>query len=587
MHFSKSLFAALSVSSVCAGIVFDGEPNVNSSAVQRHLQDRAALITLEKRQRQDYAFRQNLSAVAQQADAIVNAIRQYEIDSFWRVPGTIEDEDKERYAGEMFPKAKPLISETRLWSIVKKMPKGALLHAHLVSMLPYETLLDAVMNTEGMVVSVSQPVTSELEQKNATITFAHVNHTIAASGPAIDSTDYVPNTQLPVNYAAQSFTGGSQAFAEFVMSKLQLQPEESIRHDLGVDEIWRIFQACFDPADSMMTYEPVLRTFYQKLFGALADDGIHWVEIRASAAKGVLVHKGDEDADPNLDVYWQVLVEELDSFKKSDKGKHFWGARVIWSDIRSEDRASLTSSMKVALGRKQRFPTLISGYDLVGQEDLGRPLADVAPELIWFREQAERLNLTIPFFFHAGETLGDGNSTDYNLVDAILFNTRRIGHGFSLYKHPQLIDEVITKSIMVEVCPISNEVLRLATDVLHHPLPAMVAHGIATAISNDDPAILGQDAAGLSYDFYQTIQGFDNIGLAGLGALAQNSVRWANFEDQSDGDWVRDIDLGEHGTGVKAQYMQVWNQQWEDFCQWIVNEYGNEWQNATTGMAMI
>lgn len=172
--------------------------------------------------------------------------------------------------------------------------------------------------------------------------------------------------------------------------------------------------------------------------------------------------------------------------------------------------------MKVALGRKAKFPELISGYDLVGQEDLGRPLSDVAPELVWFREQAERLNLTIPFFFHAGETLGDGNSTDYNLVDAILFNTRRIGHGFSLYKHPQLIDEVITNSIMVEVCPISNEVLRLATDVLHHPLPAMVAHGIATAISNDDPAMLGQDAAGLSYDFYQTIQGFDNIGLAGL-----------------------------------------------------------------------
>ncbi|PYI30350.1 adenosine deaminase family protein [Aspergillus indologenus CBS 114.80] len=584
MHFCKTLVAALSVSAVSTAIVFEGAPDVNSSAVQKHLQDRSALITLEKRQRQDHAFRQNLSTVARQADAIVDAIRQHEIDSFWRVPGTVEDEDKERFAGEMFPKAKPLIPDTQLWKIVKRMPKGALLHAHLASMLPYEILLDAVMKTEGMVVTVSQPVTNEIEQKNATIAFAHVNHTIAASGPAIDSTDYVPNTQLPVKYAAQSFTGGSQAFADFVLSKLELQPEDSIRHDLGVDQIWRIFQAAFTPADSMMSYEPILRTFYQQLFAALIDDGINWVEIRASASSGILVHQGDEDADPNLDVYWQVMVEELAKFKQSDQGKDFWGARVIWSDIRSEDRASLTSSMKVALGRKAKFPELISGYDLVGQEDLGRPLSDVAPELVWFREQAERLNLTIPFFFHAGETLGDGNSTDYNLVDAILFNTRRIGHGFSLYKHPQLIDEVITNSIMVEVCPISNEVLRLATDVLHHPLPAMIAHGIATAISNDDPAMLGQDAAGLSYDFYQTIQGFDNIGLAGLGALAQNSLRWANFEDQSDGDWVRDIDLGERGTGIKAQYMQVWNQQWEEFCQWIVDEYGNEWQNATMGV---
>lgn len=175
--------------------------------------------------------------------------------------------------------------------------------------------------------------------------------------------------------------------------------------------------------------------------------------------------------------------------------------------------------MKIALERKQKFPELFSGYDLVAQEDLGRPLSDLAPELIWFREQTEYLNLTIPFFFHAGETLGDGNSTDYNLVDAILFNSRRIGHGFSLYKHPTLIEEVIEKAVMVEVCPISNEVLRLATDILHHPLPAMIAHGVPTAISNDDPAILGQDIAGLSYDFYQTIQGFDNIGLAGLVGL--------------------------------------------------------------------
>lgn len=180
--------------------------------------------------------------------------------------------------------------------------------------------------------------------------------------------------------------------------------------------------------------------------------------------------------------------------------------------------------MKLALQRKQNFPELFSGYDLVAQEDLGRPLSDLAPELVWFRQQTDALNLTIPYFFHAGETLGDGNSTDSNLFDAVLFNTRRIGHGFSLYKHPNLIRQVIEQNVMIEVCPISNEVLRLNEDVLHHPLPAMIAHGIPTAISNDDPAILGQDVAGLSYDFYETIQAFDNIGLAGL-------VSYPSFED--------------------------------------------------------
>ena len=172
--------------------------------------------------------------------------------------------------------------------------------------------------------------------------------------------------------------------------------------------------------------------------------------------------------------------------------------------------------MQKAIQRKQNFPELFSGYDLVAQEDLGRPLTDLAPELLWFQSQMEELDLQMPFFFHAGETLGDGNATDSNLFDALLFNARRIGHGFSLFKHPTLLEMAKKQNVMVEVCPISNEVLRLNTDILHHPLPAMIAHGVPVAISNDDPAILGQDSPGLSYDFYQTIQGFDNIGLGGL-----------------------------------------------------------------------
>nr|KAG5693873.1 hypothetical protein BaRGS_009929 [Batillaria attramentaria] len=45
-----------------------------------------------------------------------------------------------------------------------------------------------------------------------------------------------------------------------------------------------------------------------------------------------------------------------------------------------------------------------------------------------------------------------------NLVDALLLNTRRIGHGFALHKHPYLLEEVKNRTICVEVNPISNQV---------------------------------------------------------------------------------------------------------------------------------
>jgi adenosine deaminase CECR1 len=50
----------------------------------------------------------------------------------------------------------------------------------------------------------------------------------------------------------------------------------------------------------------------------------------------------------------------------------------------------------------------------------------------------------------------------------------------------------VTDSSRVEQdCIEQIKILRLNEDILHHPLPAMIAHGIPTAISNDDPAILG------------------------------------------------------------------------------------------------
>ena len=67
------------------------------------------------------------------------------------------------------------------------------------------------------------------------------------------------------------------------------------------------------------------------------------------------------------------------------------------------------------------LPRFVIGFDLVGQEDLGRPLVDFADLL---------LDHKIPYFFHAGETNWQGQPTDTNLVDAILLSAKRIGKNY-------------------------------------------------------------------------------------------------------------------------------------------------------------
>jgi len=105
-------------------------------------------------------------------------------------------------------------------------------------------------------------------------------------------------------------------------------------------------------------------------------------------------------------------------------------------------------------------------------------------------------------------------------------------------------------------------------------VPALLAQGVPVALCNDDPGILGQGAAGMSHDFWQALQGFENLGLEGLGALAENSVRWAAYEDMEAKVWTEDVKNGVFGKGLRARRMKEWRREWEKFCQWVVIEFG-------------
>jgi adenosine deaminase CECR1 len=61
----------------------------------------------------------------------------------------------------------------------------------------------------------------------------------------------------------------------------------------------------------------------------------------------------------------------------------------------------------------------------------------------------------------------------------------------------------------------------------------------------------------------------------GQGSLAQNSVRWSNFENQDTQTWLDDISAGVNGTGIRAKRIKEWNEEWEQFCQWVVDEFGS------------
>lgn len=515
--------------------------------------------------------------MAAEACSIVDQIRFEEQQTLWTkdFEDSLQSQHVDVFPGMMFSLAKERMEKSKLWRIVKMMPKGALLHCHLEAMVDLDWALEEAFATEGICLRSAAPLNSPkaLLKTDVSFTFSVAK---AKSDVSIWSENYTPDTLIPINTAADSFPGGGrQGFIDWVRSRTTITADEHLCHHEGPNEIWRKFMSCFPILGSIIYYEPIYRKFIRKMCQQLLDDGVYYVDLRA-AFYTPYRSAGQEEWDPDFFNMLEHMEDEIEKFKASDEGKEFWGARMIWTTIRAFDKRQVIESMKQCIEMKIEFPNLIAGYDFVGQEDLGRPLADLAPELFWFRKACAQNEVNLPFFFHAGETLGDGDSVDENLFDAILLGTRRIGHGFSLYKHPLLIEQVKEKRILVESCPISNEALRLCGSIMSHPLPALLARGVPCSLCNDDPTILGQGVNGMSHDFWQALQGWENLGLAGLGSLAENSVRWASFEDYTASEWTQDIKDGMIGKGTRAKRLKDWVTKWERFCSWVVEEFGTD-----------
>jgi aminodeoxyfutalosine deaminase len=90
---------------------------------------------------------------------------------------------------------------------------------------------------------------------------------------------------------------------------------------------------------------------------------------------------------------------------------------------------------------------------------------------------------------HAGEVAGPRSIR--GAIDSL--EPVRIRHGIRAVEDPDLVQEILDRDIVLDVCPVSNIRTGAVAAPNEHPLPRLIEVGIPCSISTDDPAMFDTD----------------------------------------------------------------------------------------------
>lgn len=165
---------------------------------------------------------------------------------------------------------------------------------------------------------------------------------------------------------------------------------------------------------------------------------------------------------------------------------------VIQSVLEAREKVDIKSNFILCFMRgndnmNDNYETLLLAKKYLGQGVCALDLAGA--EGIYptenYRKLFEEVNkYSIPFTIHAGEASGYDS-----IKSAISFGAKRIGHGVKCADYPELIEEIKSKNITLEVCPTSNIQTCICDSYINHPISKLYNMGILTTINTDNMTV--------------------------------------------------------------------------------------------------
>jgi adenosine deaminase CECR1 len=403
------------------------------------------------------------------------------------------DQKEEAIFNKSFYEIKPIIETSKIYKLFSLMPKGGLLHIHSGGTTDAKWIIERA------------------KEYNECYVFTQ------------EDTDTYIYGQLAV-FKKNNIPDGFENLNE----KITLQPsfQEELYRLLvlerksisGYMDVWGEFEKRFTRVNSLIAYRPFFKEYYEKAFLDMLEDNIQHVEIRFIF--------GDlfdlEDNKYSYDIVMQDLVAALSEAQKVDPA---FTLKIIYSSFKFFNSESVQKEIENAFKLKQLYPDLITGFDLVAHEDSLNSISYYRDNWIKLDSLENVYGFKLPLFLHAGESNSANNK---NLFNIPLLDNRRIGHGLNLALFPELIKEIKEKNNLIEINPLSNQILGYVNDLRNHPARILLSNGVQGSISNDDPGVFGYN--GLGYDFWSVFMAWE-LDLSAIKKLVFNSIEHASLNE--------------------------------------------------------
>ena len=396
-------------------------------------------------------------------------------------------------------------ANSRLYEFCMALPKGAELHAHEMTLLPFERYIKTIRRDAWI----------DLEEGE------QCGYLYAENNPNR------PENAVLLDHALMS----GRISMEELRKKLTMAGAEK------KDGLWRVLSKSLSAMRGLLTDQELTTGIYEESFRYAWEIGVVLLELR-------IVIKVDEDTTRSYlenirSAYYTVRKEHPD-----------FRVRIIGASGKSEkyslDTSFDTLRMFIRFNKELRDEfepgkpkDFIIGLDLVNEEDSSKSL----DQYLDFLQSEEVKSSGLKLFLHCGESLRMNNTS---VIDAYTAGTHRAGHAFNLYRFPDTMRKYREDGITVEVCPVSNLSLGYVHDLRLHPAMHYLTEGVPIVICSDDGLFMTPGP--LVDDFYSAVLCW-NLSINDIREICERSIRAGGLPEE-DTDYL----------------LQVWRRAWNDFC---------------------